>query len=166
MTDESSSIYLDFIQRLVDGQEARKESIEKRGLSIITTSATLTTLMFGLVAVFTRVDDFELPTQANGPIAAAVALLAIAATLGLATNIPLWLYGNVTGSEMRKRIDKEFSETAQSARIRLAATNVEIFDRAKKANGIKAWLLVAAMVSEVGGVGAVAIAASEIVQNS
>lgn len=164
--DASSRVYYEFIQQLVESQEARKESIEKRGLSVITTSGTLTTVLFGLVAVFTGIDDFLLPKTAKGPLGVAVALLAAGAVLGLATNVPLWFYGNVKAKDMHDRVKTRFVEPETTAHVRLSATNVEIFRRAKRANGIKAWVLVGAMVAEVAGVVSVAIAVAEIIQHS
>ena len=49
--DGGRSIYADFIKEQLDAQEARKVSLEQRGLAVITTSGALVTLLFGLTAL-------------------------------------------------------------------------------------------------------------------
>ena len=45
------AIYSDYIKEQLDAQEARKISLEQRGLAVITTSGVLVTLLFGLTAL-------------------------------------------------------------------------------------------------------------------
>lgn len=57
-------VYAEYLEQLVVDQNARNGSVEQCGLSVVTTSAALVSLLFGLVAVITGVDDFTLPDSA------------------------------------------------------------------------------------------------------
>ena len=46
------AIYADYIKEQQEAQEARKVSLEQRGLAVITTSGALVTLLFGLTALY------------------------------------------------------------------------------------------------------------------
>jgi hypothetical protein len=44
-------------------EDARKTSIEGRAAGVITTSGTLVTLLFGLVAIITKLTNYQAPTS-------------------------------------------------------------------------------------------------------
>src|SRR5262249_50095150 len=82
--------YSTWIQKLLDDERAQQASLEQRGLAVISTSATLGSLLFGLVAVLTEATDFILPGSAKTGLAIALAAFALAALFGLLTNLPLY----------------------------------------------------------------------------
>jgi hypothetical protein len=159
-------VYFRYTESLVQGQEARKDSIERRGMAVITTSGSLVTLLLGLVAVLTSADGFTLVTQARGPLFVALAAFAAAAVLALASNVPLPRYGNIDPDGLRKQLGKRPMESSEDGYVRLAASNLAIYERARRMNGVKAWLLVAAMVAEVSGAVSLAVAVGEVLQHS
>ena len=58
--------YAALIERELDAQEARKASLEQRGLAVITTAGALTSLLFGLAAFSTTgAHAFVLPASAR-----------------------------------------------------------------------------------------------------
>lgn len=162
----SEPVYFAYSESLIDGQDDRKESIEKRGLSVITTSGTIVTLLLGLVTILSKADGFTLVKQARGPLYVSIVLFATAAVLGLATNLPLPWYGNVDDDAIVKQLNRKPVEPAENAQLRIALANMEIFKRARRMNGIKARVLIWAMAVEVSGAVALAIAVGEVLLHS
>lgn len=162
----SQPVYFEYSESLIDGQDDRKESIERRGLSVITTSGTIVTLLLGLVTILSKADGFTLVKQVRGPLYVSLVLFATAAVLGLATNVPLPWYGNVDDDAIVRQLNRKPVELAGNAQLRLALANMEIFKRARRMNGIKARLLIGAMAVEVAGAVALAIAVGEVLLKS
>lgn len=154
------SEYGEFFKELVAGQEARKTSVEQRGITVITTSGALVTLLFGLVAVITKAEGFTLPKASHGPLGIGLMLFVVAAVLGLLTNVPL-PYTNVTPESVETALDR-WNEPPEKAQVRVAATRLKVFKRAQKVNEWKARVLIAAMLAEVAAVCAVAVAVDEV----
>jgi hypothetical protein len=162
--DTAGSEYSAYVAQLLAEQDARKASIEQRGLAVISTSGSLATLLFALVAVVTSGDNFELPSQANGPIGAALVSFVLAGVLGLLTNLPL-VYSNIDLSDPNKLFWDHWDKGVNDARQRVVATRLRVLKSAQKLNNLKGYSLIAALFVEVAGVAAVAIAVSEILQH-
>ena len=163
-SESAASAYFDYFKVLTDAQDARKSSIEQRGLAVITTSGTLATLLFGLTALISSAKSFELPVQAHGPLGVALVAFVVAALAALLTNLPLFyldLRIGDTASELRKLWAKTHSE----ALILLTATRAKVLRRAQRVNSVKAWVLVTAMLAEVVGIIAVSLAVGEVLRH-
>ena len=163
--DHQGEAYSAFIDSLNQEQEARKSSLEARGITVITTSGSLATLLFGLVALITRSEDFVLPTKAHGPLGLAVGAFTLAAVGGLLVNLPLF-YKGADPAGLRGLLNHCWEEPEAAARLRVAATKVKFLDRAQSVNGVKAWVLILAMLAEVVGIGGVAQSVVEILKAS
>jgi hypothetical protein len=71
-------------------ERGRKTSLEARGVTVITTSSTLATLLFALTAAgLTSARAFRLPDLAKLPLVLALCAFVAAAVLVLLTNVPL-----------------------------------------------------------------------------
>jgi hypothetical protein len=161
----ADEIHGDYVKSLVVGTDTTKASIESRGAAIITTAGTLVTLLFGLVAVLTKVDKFELPRAAHGPLAVALILFIVAVVLGIMSNIPL-PYKNVDPAGLDQLFDLCWDEPEEDARLRIAVTHATIFRRAQTINKIKSRLVVGGQVFELGAVIALALAIGEVIQHA
>lgn len=162
--DNASEPYAVFLQSLLEGQDARKASVEERGVAVITTSGALVALLFGLVAVLTEAENFDLPQQSRGPLWLALILFTGAAVLALLTNLPL-RYANVDPQGIKKTVDDYVERPKSDAFTRIAVVRVEMYRSAKRANEVKARALFAAMVLEVAAVVSLAIAVGEIIEH-
>jgi hypothetical protein len=162
--DGPGAEYSEFFKLLTETQDARKASIEQRGLAVITTSGTLATLLFGLTALVSKAADFELPRQAHGPLGVAMVAFVAAALLALLTNIPLF-YLDVKIGGTADELRKLWAKTRDDALILLTSTRAKVVKRAQQVNSLKAWLLVAAMVAEVVGIISVALAVGEVLRH-
>src|SRR5260370_17633649 len=82
-------MYGEYIKAIVDSEDARKTSLEQRGVGIVTTSSALATLLFAVVGVVTASKNFSFPTAAHGYLVAAIVLFAVAVAAGILANVPL-----------------------------------------------------------------------------
>jgi len=162
--EDAGPEYAALLEKLNSDQDARKASIEQRGLAVITTSGTLATLLFGLVALFTKSADYQLPRQASGPLAVALVSFVAAAVLALLTNVPLF-YKNFVGQKIRPEVWERWYKGKNDALRQITEGRLVLLERAQVVNGAKAWLLVAGMLCEVVAVAAVAVAVGEILRH-
>jgi hypothetical protein len=150
-----SSIYTDYIKEQVDREDARKESLEKRGLSLITSSGALVTVLFGLAAFVTDSDDFKLPDSANVLLSLALIAFFASGLFAIATNFPM-NYEEVEPSELRTAIKERWEDTQRVAERETSFTRIKVLLSARRQNGRKASLLFVSIVAQVAGVGFVA----------
>jgi hypothetical protein len=147
LPEQGSKPYSDYVKELEDAQTARKASLESRGTAVITTSGTLVTLLFGLVAVLTGSKTFVFPSAGRDYLLAAVILFVLATSLGIVVNLPLFYkQTQLTGSDLKK----VWNWPSGDAMAKIAVTRLVAIESAKKANAIKAWLLFAAGMAEFG----------------
>jgi MFS family permease len=153
------AVYAEYVEAELEAQDKRKSSFEQRGLAVITTSGTLVTLLFALAALSTKqADTFTLPGAAKAWLAAALVLLFLSALCALATNAPL-PYDALIATDVRKRMDDpRFAKDYKKATRDVALTRLKELKSAKRLNGIKGWLLAAAMGCQALGIGCVGVA--------
>jgi hypothetical protein len=139
-------------------QDARKASLEQRGVGVITTSGVLVTLLFGLAALSTKASDtFVLAAGARTWLLWALGLFLAAAVVAILTNLPIG-YQAVDADAIRSRLKERPIRSRDAAEKDVALTRVRALEDAKTKNGFKAGALVVAMGLEVGAVGCVAAA--------
>jgi hypothetical protein len=150
--------YWELVKEQLAEERARKSSIEQRGLAVITTSGTLVTILFGLTAITTGVEGYQLPDPARVMITVAAGLFVAAAFLAISTN---WAfdYVEVEPEGLLGVIDEDWSADEAPAAKVVAKAWVDIVEDARKKNTWKGQLLRAAMITEAGALVAVALAA-------
>jgi hypothetical protein len=139
-------IYADYIKTLVDSEDARKSSLEQRGVGIVTTSSALATLLFALVGVVTASKNFTLPTEARGYLVAAIVLFAAAVAVGILANIPI-LYKQATPTADDLADVWDYSDSEAQAYV--IATRLKILDSARNSNTVKGLLVLLAGVVQL-----------------
>ena len=154
------SVYADLIAELVAREDVRKDSIEQRGVAVITTSGALSTLLLGLAAVNTHAKNWHLPASADDLLIAAVCLFFTAALLAISTNLPL-RYAEVKAVGLWKQTGKRFGDDLAVAQRRVSFVRLRIAKRARRVNCVKAWLLFSAMCAE--GLAVVCVAGAVVI---
>ncbi|HEU5062846.1 MAG TPA: hypothetical protein VFT79_06805 [Solirubrobacterales bacterium] len=157
MSDRGSTVYVEYVKDQVAQQDERKESIEKRGLAVITSSGTIVSLLFGLVAVLTGVEKYELPAGAEPWLGCALAGFITATLAGIVTNVPLH-YQAVEPDELKKAVKSHWSDAPEVAEQRVAATEIKVLASAQRKNSIKGWVLVVAVSAQLFAVASLALA--------
>jgi hypothetical protein len=141
VAEVNGSSYGQTIKDQLTEERATKSSLEARGIGIVTSSGTLATLLFGIVA-FTRGTNnqlhWEISTNAKYALVASVALFALAALLGLAANFP-GDYKEADVDKLRERTGDEWKtkEPVEAAR-RDAVLYVNIIAGSRVVNAKKA----------------------------
>lgn len=132
-------------------ERARKASVEARGITVITTSSTLATLLFALTAGLTSAATFRLPGPARLPLVLALCAFGGAALLGLVTNVPL-RYQEPTPRGLAKLLAPNFwAAPPHIGQRRVAEAQVKTLTAARVANRLKVRLLLGAISCELLG---------------
>jgi hypothetical protein len=151
-------VYADFIKEQLAAQDARKASLEQRGLAVITTSGALVTLLFGLTALtVAREATYDIPGTAATFLLFALGFFLLAAVSGLLTNLPRG-YEATTVEGLREGVRNRWGDDEATASRRVAHTRLNVLASAKSVNKQKGYLLVAGMVLEIIAVTLVAVA--------
>ncbi len=149
---------LRLIQDQLTEERSTKTSLEGRAVGVITTSGTLTTLLFALSALVTKGADYSLPWAARVPLILAVGAFLSAAVVAILAARPQ-AYREVTVDSMREiAAASNLALPASEAEPEIAEGLVQIIERARENNGKKAQRLKIAINAEVAGTLLVAVA--------
>jgi hypothetical protein len=150
MPDQNAgAAYSQLITDQLTEERSRNASLEARGITVITTSSTLATLLFALTAGLTTANRFKLPGPARLPLLLALCAFVAAAVLGLMTSIPL-RYREPTPAGLAKLVDANFwTARAEIGELRVASARVTTLAVARAANGLKVRLLLGAISFEL-----------------
>lgn len=155
----AASEYSAFVAAQLAEERTTKTSLESRGITVITTSGGLVTLLFGLVALATKeAQTYTLPALSTQLLVAAAIALTAAGVLGLLTNFAFG-YEEASIEGLRGLLGREWGDSQLQGQVDVATTNIAILEAARNKNALKAWILRFSMLAEVVGVGLVAAAA-------
>ena len=146
--------YAAFIRELVERQDGRKASLEARGITVITTSGALATLLFAFAAFANNAQGLILSTGERTLLRLSLVAFVAAAVLALVTNLPL-NYGE-PAKETGKDLLASWDDDLARSRNEVSKAWARVFAQAKDRNDFKANLLAAAVAAEVVGVALVA----------
>ena len=155
--------YADFVDSLLAGEVTRKASIEQRAAGVISSAGALVTLLFALVALATSAKDYTLPTEAHGWLGASVGTFVLASLAAIAVSIPL-PYGST-------QLDTSFlashwADPVEQTIAQLTGAKLQSLQIARRSNGMKAGLLIAASLVELVAVILLAIGVIVILHSS
>ncbi|HKS49335.1 MAG TPA: hypothetical protein VJT49_30350 [Amycolatopsis sp.] len=135
--------------------EAAAGSVQSRGLAVISSSGTLVTLLFGLAALATKVQNFVLPGSTKLPLCLSALFLVLAAVLGIATNLPRGTEA-VALRDLRPLLeDRAWNAPAVNADQQIARTQLTTVESTRKRNIKVARLLITAISLEIVGIACV-----------
>lgn len=141
--------YAELIGEQLDQERARKASIEARGLSVITTSGALVTLLFALGSLISGVEGYKLPETGRWLLLGALAGFLLAAIAAIVANFPL-RYREVSVPGLRRLTQPEWwTKPVAPASRRAAEARLNVLQRARATNAFKVKALVLAMIIEV-----------------
>lgn len=165
MTEPAKSGVFDYDELLKDelaAEDARKDSLEARGVAVVTTAGALVTLLFALSALSTKEEaTYELSDFASVVLAIALVLFVGAAIVALLINRPMDYIGAKV-DDIDALLKSKSPSTSEEARTDVAFARLTELRSARAVNGKKANLLLVAMGFEVGAVLAVAVAVVSI----
>jgi hypothetical protein len=151
-------VYADYIKDEYEAEDARKNSLEQRGIGVITTSGALVTLVFALVAVVIGGEHFRLPSEAHIPLYCALGFFIAAVLTAIWTNVPR-SFQRVDPTYLDDVVNADrWDDSASDALRNVAATRLEELKSAQTRNQQTAKLLIFAMWCEVFAICSVAAA--------
>jgi hypothetical protein len=151
--------YSAFVAAQLAEERTTKTSLETRGITVITTSGGLVTLLFGLVALSTKsAATSTLPVTASNLLVAAALFLTLAAVFGLLTNWAM-SYTEASIEGLQELLTRDWKDTQAQGQLDVASTVIDILGTSRAKNERKANLLRLAMSAEIVGVFFVALAA-------
>jgi hypothetical protein len=159
--EAAGDAYWELINEQMAHEWRRKESLERRALTVITSSGGFVTLLLGL-ASFTRPQGAALASWAvRIPLASGTVAFVVSAFLALAIMRPQKYEQVATDSLQRVADSPELWLRPRQRGLRKASLiRVTMVIRARKNNGAKAQLLKLSLSAEVAGVLCVATAAT------
>jgi hypothetical protein len=156
------SHYADWIGEQLAREDARKESLEKRALAVITTSGALATLLFGLTAFrISGSSDIRLSHTAIASIVVAVIAFLISAACAIFINVPVD-YQEVKPAELKRAVKERWGDSEREAERMISLTQIKVLESARDKNGRKAWLLFWSIAAQAVAVGAIGVAVVNI----
>jgi hypothetical protein len=142
-TDIAGQAYHELIREQLHEAAATKESLERRGFAVVTTSGAVLTVILGVSSLAGQ----RVPIPASGLALTAIALVTLIAAVvfGLLVNFPAG-YAGVAPSELRRLADSETFWTATGPAVgkatqRVAGVEVDAIESAAAVNGRKATFL-------------------------
>jgi beta-lactamase class A len=153
----AGDVYAPLIEAMLAEEGARKASMEQRAISVITTSGALVSLLVALAAfLLGKNTTFHANTPSKYTLVGAVVLFVAAAILALLVNDPA-AYRSFGPNDVKLML-ATWSSDAETARKQISTAQNDFAELAIQKNNRKARLLQAAVVCEVLGVCAVALA--------
>jgi hypothetical protein len=130
-------------------ERSRKSTLEARGITVISTSGALATLIFALTAGVTASTGFKFPSSVRVPLILTLVAFVLAAICGLVSNAPL-RFKEPTTRALAALIDARYwSAPEDIGQLRVAEVQVKILTAARAANQLKVRLLLAAILFEL-----------------
>lgn len=162
MKEIAGTEYTALLGDLIRDVQQTKASLESRAAGVVTTSAALVTLLFAFTAVATATGTPHFPSFA-GRLSVALTLIVTAAAMAILVTAPL-PYRSPSINEMQPLTEQSlwaYEDRSEAARI-VAQARVRELRWARKMNTIKGWLLLLAILAEVGGIGVLAATVTAI----
>jgi len=149
--DRASGVVSEYIKDLVADEEARKTSLEQRGLAVVTTISAVVAVLFGFAAAVPG-SARKLPGTAHGPLAVALGLLVAGGVFGILATVPV-KYRQVNAYDLEFLVRHWEGASGLQGQTKVSLTRLDIYKRQLRTNGLKAATVVAATVFEVCGIG-------------
>jgi hypothetical protein len=150
-------IWSAYVLEQLEREDARKESLERRGLAVVTAAGAVATVLFGLAAFNIKDDSFTLPHSALTWLKLALGAYLVSAILAILTNTP-FKYHEVTVAALRQAVKERWAEQGTTAEQDVAKTRLKVLESGRSWNTWKARSLFAAIAAQGVGVVFVAIA--------
>ena len=151
-----SSVYRDYIREQVAREDHRKESLERRGLAVITSAGAFATVLFALASLTIDENTLDLSNPARVGVSIALVCFLASAVLAIAINWP-WKQREVAAGELRAELTSRWLDAQSEAEKMVGETDLKVFQSARSANNTRARLLLWAVLAQGVAVTSVAV---------
>jgi hypothetical protein len=153
--------YAAFLAEQVKTEETRKGSLEARGVTTITTSGALATVLLGIVTLTKgKEGTISLPEPSRPWVVAALVAFVVATIFSIATNAPVSLSWT-DPDEWSELIDEIWQDDEATSQRNVAGDHLDQLKALNRWNNWKGYALIVAMVSQAVAIILVAIAVQQ-----
>jgi len=145
---ELGSVYATFIEEELKDERARRDRLEARGSGILTSSATLVTLLAAAGALVLGRDQIDLPGYAVKAIIGAVSGFGLAGVFGLAACWP-FAYGKTQVKDLTEIRREHWNDEPSDARHKVTYLKVMEIEKLRSANNKRLYFLVAGLAAQL-----------------
>ncbi len=162
--DSAGPVFLDLIKSQLDEERNRKSSLEQRGITVITTSSTLVTLLFAFTALATKANPtYVLATGARGWLFVSLMFFVAAAVAGLVSNWTL-SYVEVDALEFKNLLQTRWNDPTTEVAERVAMFNLDVIEGARGRNNLKSNAVRVGITLELFAIATLAISVSQVLR--
>src|SRR5437870_3738255 len=135
-------VYVELIREQLDDEDERQESFQRRGITVITTSAALASLLYGLTSAAPHTG---IPMWARYFLYAALFFFGAAAVAAILINAPL-RYRGIKADRLLELVEREhWEQPAPPAERGAAKAHLALLKAARAANNLKGLALLVAI---------------------
>jgi hypothetical protein len=155
--EDQGKTFAAFAQRELEAERERRKAFDARGVAVVTTAASLTTLLAAVGAFVSSRQGFKLPGSAVVPLIVTLGSFVAAAVLGIAAT---WLtrYAVTPPATLGEMLTTRWRTDEVDARNFVAVQDVKTIKSLRNGNNKKSWWLIAALVVQVVGLLALSVA--------
>jgi hypothetical protein len=162
---EQGKTYTDFIEKELAVERARRTVLDARGLSIVSISGTLTTLLVAIGAFVSGRQAFRLPTDTLPPLFATLASFVIAAALGIIASAGR-RYQVSTPTTLAAMLTEHWQDTEVDARNYVSIQHVKTITSLRSGNSRKEHYIIAATLFQIVGIATLSCAIALILTSA
>ncbi|MEJ3748454.1 hypothetical protein WEI85_34865 [Actinomycetes bacterium KLBMP 9797] len=145
------SVYAAFIEGELRVERERRAALDARGLSVVTSSASLVTLLTAVGAFVTSEKGFTLPGAAVVPLLATLGSFTVAVVLGILANRSRY-YHVALAETLYGMVTEHWGDDEIDSRNNVAELNIRTIHTLRLGNDMKANLLTWALSAQLMGV--------------
>ncbi|MGV9365575.1 hypothetical protein [Amycolatopsis sp. NPDC003731] len=153
----AGSVFAELVKDGAVTEDQRRESIDLRARTTISSSGALVTLMLAFAALVTKVDRYHLPSAARVLIVIASIAFAVSAVAATMTALPQ-IDRVVDPVRLAQELPSRWDWTEDAARKKVTATRLAQLRATQRANSIRAVMLFMAIAVQVVAVGVLSAA--------
>jgi hypothetical protein len=154
--DEQGAVYCAFIEAELGTERERRSNLDSRGVTLVTTSSSLVTLLAAVGAFVLRSDKFALPSAAKVPLLVALCAFAIAAACGI---MATWLHKSTVAdvADLRAMRTSRWKDDPIDSRNAVAFINIKTIESLRNKNDRKARWLISGQLAQLSALIALAV---------
>lgn len=162
---EQGRTYAAYITRELETERDRRKTLDARGVSVVTVSASLATLLAGIGAFVSGQTEFVLPESAVWPLTVTLLAFAAAGFCGLSAAY-LWRYAAPALESLEAMVTDRWPTDEVDARNFVARLDLVAIRSLRARNSYKARWLIAALFFQIAGLVALTVAVYCVMQSA
>jgi hypothetical protein len=148
VTSDQGKTYAAFIESELKAERERRASLDARGLAVVTTSASLVTLLAAVGAFASTAENFRLPGAAVPWLIVTLVGFVVATIFGILANAN-WRYKVSDRTTLDRMRTEHWADHTAQAMVTVAYINTVTIDTLRRGNNIKVGLATSALSAQL-----------------